>query len=123
MSNKIYVFETTIDGRHNKGNALRAFKEYGAEYGVGYGLQGSSFAIPVSDETSTALSISKIKKHIESFIKFAKYNSHFTFEVTRIGCRYYDDRDIAPLFKDAPQNCLLPVGWRTFSTPNQKIYA
>ena len=113
MSNKIYVFETTVDGRHIKGNALKAFKEYGAEYGVGYGLQGSSFAIPVSDENLNTLSIPKLQKYIESFIKFAKHNSHLIFEVTRIGCRYYEDREIAPMFKDAPQNCILPVGWRS----------
>jgi hypothetical protein len=38
------------------------------------------------------------------------------FQVTRIGCGLagYEDNDIAPMFVDAPQNCILPVGWRTY---------
>jgi len=37
------------------------------------------------------------------------------FEVTRIGCGLsgYSDGQIAPMFADAPSNCLLPEGWRS----------
>ena len=35
-------------------------------------------------------------------------------KVTRIGCGLagYKDEDMAPFFKDAPYNCLLPDEWR-----------
>jgi hypothetical protein len=46
-------------------------------------------------------------------LTFAR-NSDCTFQVTRIGCGLagYTDAQIAPMFADAPVNCVLPDGWR-----------
>jgi hypothetical protein len=54
---------------------------------------------------------------VNNFIKYAVLNPDLTFQVTRIGCGLagYDDADIAPLFEDAPVNCILPVGWRNIT--------
>jgi hypothetical protein len=42
-------------------------------------------------------------------------NPDIIFEVTRIGCGLagYKEKDIAPMFKDSPNNCELPEGWRS----------
>jgi hypothetical protein len=110
----IFVFGSNLAGRHGKGAALTAYKQHGAVYGQGYGLQGNSFAIPTKDEDLNTLPLNKIRKYVESFIKFAKLNSDMKFSVTRIGCGLagYEDHDIAPMFKNAPDNCILPAGWR-----------
>jgi len=117
---KIFVFGSNLAGRHTKGTALRAYKEYGAAYGQGHGLHGNSYAIPFRDEDFKALPLNKIQRYVDQFIRFAKLNPDMQFEVTRIGCEAigYDDKDIAPMFKDAPKNCQLPVGWRTYRSPS-----
>lgn len=113
----IFVFGSNLAGRHGKGAALTAFREHGAIYGQGIGLQGNSYAIPTKDENIVTLPLNKIKKYVDQFIRFAKLNPEKQFQVTRIGCGFagYEDTDIAPFFADAPDNCILPVGWRNLS--------
>ena len=114
---KIYVFGSNLAGRHTKGAALRAYQEHGAVYGQGTGMQGSSYAIPVMDEDMKTLPLNRIQRQVDTFIKFAKLNPEMTFEVTRVGCvlNGYEDNEIAPMFIDAPKNCVLPAGWRTYA--------
>ena len=118
MSN-IFVFGSNLAGRHGRGAAKHALSKCGAIYGQGKGLQGNSYAIPTKDEKLKSLSLTEIKKYVEEFIGFAKLNPENNFNVTRIGCGLagYSDEDIAPLFKDSPSNCLLPIDpidWRKF---------
>lgn len=115
MKNSIFVFGSNLAGRHGKGAALTAFREHGAIYGQGMGLQGNSYAIPTKDDNLKSLPINKVAQYVQAFIKFAKLNPDMKFNVTRIGCGFagYEDEEIAPLFKNAPDNCVLPVGWRT----------
>jgi len=110
----IFVFGSNLAGRHGKGAALTAVKEYGASYGVAYGLQGSSYAIPTKDAQLKTLPLSEIEKYVKMFIEFAYEHPSLTFQVTRIGCGLagYSDADIHPMFANAPDNCILPTGWR-----------
>ncbi len=116
MKDEIFVFGSNLAGRHGKGAALTAYKTYGAVYGQGHGLQGKSYAIPTKDEQIKTLPLQKIKKYVDQFIKFAKLNPDMRFKVTAIGTGLagYDEVDIAPMFSDAPDNCILPVGWRNY---------
>ena len=118
MKNQIFVFGSNLAGRHGKGAALTAYRKYGAIYGQGVGMQGNSFAIPTKDENLNTLPVNKIAKYVDKFINYAVLNPDLTFQVTRIGCGLagYDDGDIAPLFINAPSNCILPVGWRNFKS-------
>lgn len=114
MTNTIFVFGSNLAGRHGAGAALFAKKNRGAIYGKGIGMQGNSYAIPTKDQNIKTLPLDRIKPYVDQFIEFAKQNSKLIFEVTRIGCGLagYKDSDIAPMFKDAPLNCILPEGWR-----------
>lgn len=114
MKQKIFVFGSNLAGRHGKGAALTAFRNHGAVYGNGVGLQGNSYAIPTKDEQLNSLPLTKIERYVNQFIRFAQLNPDMMFEVTRVGCGLagYEDKDIAPMFKSAPLNCILPVGWR-----------
>ena len=116
MKKEIFVFGSNLAGRHGKGAALTAFKQYGAIYGEGQGLQGNSYAIPTKDETIKTLPLNRIRRYVEQFIRFTQLNPELTFKVTAIGTGLagYDEKEIAPMFANAPLNCILPVGWRNF---------
>lgn len=111
---RIFVFGSNLAGRHGAGAALDAFRYYGAIRGQGYGLQGKSFAIPTKDADLRSLPLREIQKYVMRFLLFARSHPDISFDVTRIGCGLggYHETEIAPLFRDAPTNCLLPHGWR-----------
>ena len=113
MMKPIFVFGSNLAGWHGKGAALCALKEHGAIYGRGKGLQGNSYAIPTKDANLNSLPLITIKRYVEEFLLFADCHPEFMFNVTRIGCGLagYKDEDIAPMFEDAPYNCILPEGW------------
>ena len=110
----IFVFGSNLAGRHGKGAAKDAYDHHGAVYGIGVGRQGNSYAIPTKDKRLKTLPLQSIQHYVADFITYAKQHPHLTFQVTRIGCGLagYKDADIAPMFKSAPKNCLLPEGWR-----------
>ena len=111
---RIFVFGSNLAGRHGKGAALYARTHYGAEYGVGRGKTGCSYAIPTKDEQLRVLPLSLIQQYVEHFIEYANQHQEHTFQVTRIGCGLagYQDHQIAPMFKGAPSNCDLPEEWK-----------
>jgi len=112
----IFVFGSNLAGRHGKGAALYARQNHGAIYGQGIGLQGTSYAIPTKDANIQTLKLVYIEKYVNDFIEHAKNNPTNTYKVTRIGCGLagYKDHDIAPMFREAPSNCVLPEEWKNF---------
>lgn len=105
--NEIYVFGSHHDGLHMGGDALLALEHFGAVLGKGAGLQGQSYAIPV-----TLGGTDTVKPYVDEFIRFAKSEPSKKFFVTEIGCWFplFFVTDIAPLFKDAIdlENVILP---------------
>lgn len=110
----IFVFGSNLAGFHGAGAAAHAVREHGAVPGIGSGFQGSAYAIPTKDENIHSLSLTEISEHVRVFVDFARANPNLGFHVTRIGCGLagYHDRQIAPFFFGAPDNCILPEGWR-----------
>lgn len=110
MSGPIFVFGSNLAGRHGKGAALWAAKNRGAVYGVGVGHRGDSYAIPTKDLQIKTLPLARIRQYVEDFLAFARANSDLTFELTPIGCGLagYSPAEIAPMFKNAPANVILP---------------
>lgn len=109
----IFVFGSNEAGRHGKGAALFAKQHRGAVYGVGVGRTGQAYAIPTKDKYLRTLPLSVIQTYVSEFIKYAINNPTLEFQVTRVGCGLagYTDKQIAPLFKGVPKNCLLPIAW------------
>lgn len=109
----IFVFGSNLAGRHGKGAALCARNDWGAVYGVGHGHTGNAYGIPTKDWYLHRIPLSDIKESVEEFKEYAAFNLQLTFLVTRVGCRLagYDDKDIAPLFKDVTENVFLPPEW------------
>ena len=113
-SGEIFVFGSNLAGKHGSGAAKDAKEKYGAIYGQGEGIQGKSYGIPTKDTNIKTLPLSVIAWHVLVFKIYARQHPNQPFFVTRIGCGLagYEDKDIAPFFKDAPSNCRLPIGWR-----------
>lgn len=107
----IFVFGSNLAGIHGAGSALHAKQFYGAKQGQGYGKQGDSFAIPTKDQSLKRLSLSEIKLGVYGFLAYAQAHPELKFTVVAIGCGLagYKPSDIAPLFKDASPNVLLPA--------------
>lgn len=95
---EIFVFGSNLAGHHMGGAARAAHMKFGAEWGIGVGLTGQSYAIPTMQG-----GVETIKPYVNQFIEFAKNNSDMKFLVTRIGCGIagFKDEEIAPLFKKA----------------------
>ena len=95
--------------------------KFGAEWGVGVGLTGQSYAIPTMQGGAET-----IKPYVDEFIRFAQENPGLKFLVTRIGCGIagFKDEEIAPLFDKAMQvpNIYLPeTFFKILQIHDQKI--
>lgn len=110
----IFVFGSNLAGRHGRGAAKTARERYGAEYGVGHGPTGRAYAIPTKSVTLKPLQLHHIGEYVHRFIDYAVAHPELTFYVTAIGTGLagYRQQDIAPFFRTAPRNCILPNGWR-----------
>lgn len=104
---EIFVFGSNLAGHHMGGAARAANMKFGAEWGVGVGLTGQTYAIPTMQG-----GVETIKPYVDEFIEFAKRHQDLKFLVTRIGCGIagFKDEEIAPLFKEAASvfNIYLP---------------
>lgn len=108
--NEIFVFGSNIQGAHGGGAAWYAHKKFGAEWGVGEGLTGRTYALPTMEGDAS------MKKAVEHFIDCAKAHPEFIFLVTAVGCGIagYTPDEVAPLFREATslKNVYLPqVFW------------
>jgi hypothetical protein len=112
MRRQIFVFGSNKAGRHGRGAAKYALDYHGAIYGLGYAMQGNSYAIPTKDEKLRTLPLAKIYKYVLGFLRFARspHGKDLDFNVTAIGCGLagYKPEDIAPMFNGAPNNVYLP---------------
>lgn len=109
----IFVFGSNLAGRHGRGAALYARKHHGAEYGVGIGRTGNSYAIPTKDANLKVLGVQSILGFVNEFKLYARAHPKLQFQVTKVGCGLagYSESVIMPMFKDAPNNCIMPEGW------------
>lgn len=121
--NLVFVFGSNEAGMHGGGAARHALERFGAEYGVAHGLQGRSYAIPTCDRKIKPLKLGMVELYVQRFLAFARDHDELEFLVTKVGCGIagFTEAEIAPLFKDAPDNCLLPEGWRGYEwTPDHE---
>ncbi len=113
--NQIFVFGSNLAGIHGGGAAFDALSKFGAIYGQGIGLQGSSYAIPTKDDNIETLPLAIIEKYIVDFIEFAKSRPDLEFLVTQVGCGLagYSIEEISSIFKKygVSENVKLPVAF------------
>lgn len=111
--NEIFVFGSNKEGMHMGGAAKIAHEKFGAIMGQGHGMQGRSYAI------NTMSGIEIIKQEVEKFIIYASQfvDTTVKFLVTEIGCGIagHTVEEIAPLFKECPENIILPARFIFFN--------
>ena len=105
--NEIFVFGSNLRGMHGGGAARVAMEKFGAEWGVGVGRTGQTYAIPTKHG-----GVDVIKPYVDEFVEYAKAHPELRFLVTRVGCGIagFRDEDIAPLFAECVElkNVFLP---------------
>ena len=97
--NSIFVFESDEFGMHKNGNANIARTFFGAEYGVGYGLKGRSYAIPTKDMFFEDLMESEIEFYVDQFIEFAKTKKRKTFYISE-----FENKSVGEMFREKKLN-------------------
>ena len=112
----IFVFGSNLAGRHGKGAALYATKQYGAKYGVGEGISGNSYAIPTKDERLCVIPWSDVCKSIDTFLEYVTSSGKTEiFLLTPIGCGLagYRASDLYRYLqkKGLPNNVVLSSSW------------
>lgn len=124
MAKPVFVFGSNDAGIHGAGAAQFAYKNKGARFGKSYGHHGDSFAIPTKDEDIRTLPLPRIADYVYGFLAYAAGHRKLKFQVTRIGCGLagYKNEDIAPLFKNAPSNCIFDEQWRPFLGDNYTYF-
>lgn len=112
----IFVFGSNLQGIHGKGSAQAAYASWGAEWGVGQGRAGYSYAIPTKYTPYKTMPLEEIAPYVNQFLRYAKHHPELIFEVVAIGTGNagYAHKEIAPLFRGAPVNCKLPREWKIF---------
>ena len=115
--NEIFVFGSNNKGEHQGGAAFIAYKKFGAQWGVGEGKTGQSYAIPtldweVDEFGHTKVSEKQLRSSVSSFVDYAKRNPDYNFFVTPVGCGIagWKEETVAPMFAECRtmKNVYLP---------------
>jgi hypothetical protein len=119
----IFVFGSNLAGVHGAGAAHFAYKVKGAIWGQGVGHYGDSFAIPTKDHKIQTLPLDTICYFVDMFVEYARISPEVQFKVTRVGCGLagLKDADVAPLFKNAGNNCQFDTAWEEY-LPGKKFW-
>lgn len=112
----IFVFGSNLAGMHGAGSARAAFNEHGAEWGIGVGRRGNSYAIPTKDSQLQTLDLFEISCYVDDFLEHAREHKDDTFNIVAIGCGLagFKPEEIAPMFDKAPDNCIMPPEFQPF---------
>lgn len=122
---RIFVFGSNDGGIHGAGAARFAMEKKGAVYGKCYGHHGYSFAIPTKDiNIEETLSLERINMYVQGFLAYAIGHKHLEFQITCIGCGLagLEHKDVAPMFKNAPKNCMFDELWRPYLGDNVRYW-
>lgn len=116
--NEIFVFGSNLAGSHGGGAARCAYEHFGAQWGVGTGIQGQSYAIPTMHG-----GLEDIRPYVDEFLDYAQSHPEKQFLLTRIGCGIagFRDSSMAPLFLRAMEmpNISIPAEWLPILTDLQ----
>ncbi len=102
---EVFVFGSNTEGRHAGGAAAVAVASFGAQWGVGEGLQGNAYALPTMEGWEA------LEDAVDRFLYFASRHPDLTFVCTPIGCGIagYRPEQVAPLFRVRTANVELPA--------------
>ena len=104
---EVFVFGSNATGEHGGGAAKVAYDRFGAEWGVGEGLTGRTYALPTMEGEES------FRAAVTHFLDVAASPPQLTFLLTKVGCGIagYDEDRVKQWFADAPVNVVRPPGW------------
>lgn len=123
--NGIFVFGANTEGRHSKGAALVAYREFDAEYGNSQGPQGDSYAITTKDlrkRVHPSIPRIYIEIQIKALYDFAEFHPHLEFYVaygTGKNLNAYSPQEMAEMFSlhPIPNNMVFNEDFALLLTP------
>lgn len=110
MPKRVFVFSANEAGFPGAGAAKVAYEKHGARYGKSYGHFGDSFAIPTRNHVLEPLPLERIEDYVRGFLAYARGHHKLDFQVTRLDAGF-TDKQIAELFRGAPNNCSFDRLW------------
>lgn len=114
--NQIFVFGSNMIGNHGGGAARQAKEQFGAEEGIGEGLSGKTYAFPTLERDMNKRGIKGLERSRDRFFATAKAlpEKEFLMTPVGIGIANYSVEEIAPLFRNAPNNIVLPEEFKEY---------
>ena len=111
--NEVFIFGSNIHGFHAGGAAKQAHEQFGAEWGVGEGLTGKTYAFPTLDANMQKYSVKELESIRDAFYRCVKARPEMKFLLTKVGTGIagIDEYVMIELFRDAPENVIKPKGW------------
>lgn len=109
----IFVYGANASYIHGAGAALHAKLLHGAKNGIGP-FFGNSYGIITKSKKIENISLTEIEYFVKVFIRFARENPDKKFFITEIGTGLAgkSHEDMAIMFKNAPDNCIISEKWR-----------
>lgn len=117
---QVFVFGSNANGHHAGGAALLAYEKFGAEWGVGKGLRGQSYAFPTLDKAMGKCSIEGMYASKIDLYATAECNPEKTFLVTKLGLGIagHGLETMRKVFAGShPKNVILPIEF----SPSEKL--
>ena len=112
---QIFVFGSNLKGVHGAGAAKYAYEKLGAQWGVGEGLTGLSYALPTKDMNIKTRSMTDIQNSVVQFLAHVIWNPDCLYRVSPIGCGLagLKKRDVARMFMNnyIPNNVVFNREW------------
>ena len=110
---QIFVFGSNLAGNHAGGAAKQAHESFGAEWGVGEGLTGQSYAFPTLTENFQKVSNTQLKSARLKLYQTANKYPDKEFLLTKVGCGIagFPEKKMIGIFRNAPKNITKPEDW------------
>jgi hypothetical protein len=110
---EIFVFGSNLAGLHAGGAARVAHARFGAEWGVGEGLTGRSYAFPTLGADMRKVTTDALAGSVRRLWACAEAHPDKVFLLTKVGCGIagFDEATMAALFAGGPANIVKPAGW------------
>ena len=110
---EVFIFGSNLAGEHAGGAARLAYDQFGAEWGVGEGLTGNTYAFPTLDENFHGLSYERLLQATHTLHDCINDNPDKVFILTKVGCGIagVKEETMRQLFAHFPDNLKKPEGW------------
>ena len=109
----MFVFGSNMNGFHYGGAAQTAYKKFGAEWGIGEGLSGQTYAYPTLERDMNKRGMRGLEYSRDRLYATARALPDKEFLLTPVGTGIagFTYEQINELFRDLPTN-IKKVGWR-----------